>query len=73
MERGENGIVSFCRACWHHHAENDADAWWPTFLSHYLKPGLTIDEDKVAHDLATWGPIAARIAELKRERRVMHG
>jgi hypothetical protein len=38
-----------------------------------LQPGLTIDEKRVANDMATWPPIVARVEELKSEQRARHG
>jgi hypothetical protein len=68
---GPEGINAFCR-----HArielstegKDAADRWWPTFLANYLTGAGTVDEERVASDLATFPPIAARIAELRRER-----
>jgi hypothetical protein len=39
-------------------------------LGHYRRLDGTYDIDAAAHDLARWPPIAARVKELKRERRV---
>jgi len=42
--------------------------FFPAWLGHYrLKHGL-YDVDRACNDLATWPPIAARIAELRAER-----
>jgi hypothetical protein len=38
-------------------------------LAHYRKPNGTPDIDAAAQDLMRWPPIAARINELKREKR----
>src|SRR5215203_173963 len=66
----EQGIIGFC-----HHAgiplAVPADAtkagalWWAAFQGHYVTASGSIDEARVAADLAP--PIAARIADLRRE------
>jgi len=38
-------------------------------LEHYRRPGGGYDIDAVAHDWFRWPPIAARVKELKREKR----
>ena len=38
-------------------------------LEHYRRPDGTYDIDAVAHDWFRWPPIAARVKELKREKR----
>jgi hypothetical protein len=38
-------------------------------LEHYRRPDGTYDIDAVAHDWFRWPPIAARLKELKREKR----
>jgi hypothetical protein len=40
---------------------------WDVFRRHYTR-GDTIDIEKFATDLATWGPIASRIVEIQLER-----
>jgi len=61
----EIGVLSFCK-----HAQLDllalpAEQWWPAFRAHYTARGV-VDENKVATDLVTWGPIASRVVELAR-------
>ena len=69
----EQGIIGFCR----HVAiplAVPADAtkagalWWAAFQGHYVTAAGAMDEARVAADLATFPPIAARIAYLRRER-----
>jgi hypothetical protein len=38
-------------------------------LEHYRRPDGTYDLDAAAHDWFRWPPIAARVKELKREKR----
>lgn len=40
---------------------------WDVFRDHYTRSGA-IDIHKFATDLATWGPIVRRVAEIKLER-----
>jgi len=40
---------------------------WDVFRDHYTRGGR-IDIEKVATDLATWGPIASRVVEIQLER-----
>jgi hypothetical protein len=40
---------------------------WEVFRGHYTRGG-TIDVEKFATDLATWGPIASRVVEIQLER-----
>jgi hypothetical protein len=42
-------------------------------LGHYRRLDGTYDIAAAAHDLSRWPPIAARVKELKRERRVQPG
>lgn len=49
--------------------KGDADRVWAVFLAHYLSEmnaNGRIDEDRVAHDLAAFPPIARRVAEINR-------
>jgi hypothetical protein len=41
---------------------------WDVFRGHYTRGG-TIDVEKFATDLATWGPIASRIVEVQLEQK----
>jgi hypothetical protein len=63
----EIGVLSFCK-----HVVNllalPAEQRWPAFKAHYTARG-EVDENKVATDLATWGPIASRVVELQLARR----
>jgi hypothetical protein len=41
---------------------------WPMFLANYLSredANGRVDETRFAHDLATWPPIARRVAEIR--------
>jgi hypothetical protein len=68
----EQGIIAFCR-----HVGiplpvradvTKVDAlWWGAFQGHYVTASGSIDEERVAADLAAFPPIAARIAYLRRE------
>ncbi|MGA2999318.1 hypothetical protein [Bradyrhizobium sp.] len=46
----------------------DPDHVWSIFRSHYAKGKAGVDIGKFAADFATWGPIAARVIEIKQER-----
>lgn len=41
---------------------------WDVFRDHYTRGG-TINVEKFATDLATWGPIASRIVEVQLEQK----
>ena len=73
-EPGEDGIIGFCRHAGIHlttsgDVQTIEPAWWSAFLGHYVTSAGVIDHAQVAADLATWGPIVSRVAELRRERR----
>jgi hypothetical protein len=65
----EIGVLSFSK-----HAGLDLLAlppaeWWSAFRAHYTADGA-VDENRIGGDLATWGPIAARVVELQLKARV---
>jgi hypothetical protein len=67
-EPGETGIIGFAEHIGMRLSTNDSGrSWWPMFLARYTA-GRRIDEEHVARDLATFPPIARRIAELKAEK-----
>jgi hypothetical protein len=44
------------------------DLVWDIFRGHYASGDAGVDMDKFLNDFATWGPIAARVLEIKREK-----
>lgn len=64
MDRGETGILSFCAHAGIPIARLAGDAWWPAFSAHY-RDGAAMDQ--LCTDLATWGPIASRVMEIRLE------
>lgn len=66
MDKGATNLVSFLDHIGLKLLHRPTDQWWPAFLAHYLVKGR-VDEDRVARDMATWGPIASRVMELRIE------
>jgi hypothetical protein len=69
----EKGVDEFARFFLHCGIDN-ADIEFAgdiqsAILEHYRRPDGTYDIDAVAHDWFRWPPIAARVKELKREKR----
>ena len=69
----ERGIIGFCQHAGIHLAvpadvTKAGASWWGAFQGHYVTASGSIDEARVAADLAAFPPIAARIAHLRRER-----
>jgi hypothetical protein len=65
---GDDGIIGFATHIGIHLSTDDQGrSWWPLFLARYTV-GKSIDEERFAYDLATFPPIACRIAELRAER-----
>jgi hypothetical protein len=60
----DGSIVSFCEHAGIPFVNVAPDQAWPNFRKHYASD-LTVDEERVATDLATWGPIASRVVELQ--------
>jgi hypothetical protein len=68
----ETGIIAFAKHIGMHLPIGDEGrSWWPLFLARYTV-GRSIDEERFAHDMATFPPIARRVAELKREKAALH-
>jgi hypothetical protein len=44
------------------------DGVWDIFRDHYASGDAGVDMNKFSFDFATWGPIAARVIEIKREK-----
>jgi hypothetical protein len=69
-EQGEDELCKYLLHCGigadDVRAAGDAEK---AILAHYRKPDGTPDIDAAAHDLLRWPPIAARIKEIKREKR----
>ena len=51
------------------HVGLPGDATWEQFRAHYAVGEGDVDADRACQDLATYPPIAARVAELKAEQR----
>jgi hypothetical protein len=64
LDPAEIGILSFCKHAGLNVLALPPNQWWPAFKAHYTARGM-VDENKVATDLATWGPIASRVVELQ--------
>ena len=45
----------------------EADRVWDIFRDHYTDGEAGVDMEKFLSDFATWGPIASRVIEIKRE------
>ena len=69
MDPEDCGLLDFCRHAGIELPMRDGDLWWPTFVAHYVD-SKGFDVERVAHDLATWGPIAARVRWLKQRQRL---
>jgi hypothetical protein len=68
-EPGDNGIIGFAKHIGMHLPTDDGGrSWWPMFLARYTV-GNSIDEAKIASDLAAFPPIARRVSELKAQAR----
>jgi hypothetical protein len=66
---GDDGIIGFATHIGIHLSiDDEGRSWWPMFLARYTV-GKSIDEERFACDVATFPPVACRIAELRAERR----
>ena len=73
MDRGKGtGLVAFCEHAGIDLLRRPAPQWWPAFQAHYLGEDGAIDAGRVSRDLATWGPIASRVMELRLDRQGCH-
>ena len=69
-KKGEDTFARFLLHCGIDKDDVDFAGDIPSaILEHYRRPGGGYDIDAVAHDWFRWPPIAARVKELKREKR----
>jgi hypothetical protein len=69
-EEGDDALAKYLLHCGVDGDDiRDAGDVQGAILNHYRRPDGKQDIAAAAHDLARWPPIAARIKELKRERR----
>jgi hypothetical protein len=73
LQFAERSVDEFVRCLFHCGIDKDdidfAGDVPSAILEHYRRPGGSYDVDAVAHDWFRWPPIAARVKELKREKR----
>jgi hypothetical protein len=73
LQFAERSVDEFARFLLHCGIDNDDINFVgdipSAILEHYRRPDGTYDLDAVAHDWFRWPPIAARVKELKREKR----
>ena len=73
-EEGNDQLARYPLHCGIHDADiGHAGDVQAAILDHYRRLDGTCDIAAAAHDLSRWPPIAARVKELKRERRAQAG